>query len=52
MQDLNARTAAEQARLVQAAHAALPVPMRRPDGETRLVAPANVQDRLDAGWTR
>ncbi len=54
--DDNARTAAERAALhaaeIRAAEATLPVPMRRPDGQTRLVAPANVQARLDAGWTR
>ncbi len=52
MNDDNARTPAEHAKLTAEVKALLPVPMRRPDGVTRNVAPVHVQARLAAGWTR
>jgi hypothetical protein len=45
-------TAAEHAANIAAVEARLPVPMRNPDGVTRLVSPHHVQARLDDGWTR
>lgn len=48
--DENRLTPAEHAADIAAAEANLPVPMRRPDGQTRVVSPAHVQARLEADW--
>lgn len=48
----NARTPEEYAALVAEVEARLPVPLRDPDGATRIVHHTHVQARLAAGWTR
>ena len=44
-------TPAEYAAIVRAIEDQLPRPMRRPDGQVRLVHPADVADRLANRWT-